>query len=37
MKWTPINERIIVARFAGSQAKLTVVACYVPTNDADET
>ena len=37
MKWTPINERIIVARFAGSQAKLTVVACYAPTNDADET
>ena len=37
MKWTPINERIIVARFASSQAKLTVVACYAPTNDADET
>ncbi|KAK2718178.1 hypothetical protein QYM36_005481 [Artemia franciscana] len=36
-KWTPINERIIVARFTGRQAKLTVVACYAPTNEADDT
>ncbi|KAK2718062.1 hypothetical protein QYM36_006751 [Artemia franciscana] len=35
-KWTPINERIITARFAGKNAKLTLVACYAPTNDADD-
>ncbi|KAK2709716.1 hypothetical protein QYM36_013403 [Artemia franciscana] len=36
-KWTPINERILVAWFTGRQAKLTVVACYAPTNEADNT
>ncbi|XP_065582026.1 uncharacterized protein LOC136041328 [Artemia franciscana] len=35
-KWTPISERIITARFAGNNAKLTLVACYAPTNDADD-
>ncbi|KAK2710079.1 hypothetical protein QYM36_013678 [Artemia franciscana] len=34
--WTPINERIITTRFAGNNAKLVVVACYSPTNDADD-
>ncbi|KAK2704013.1 hypothetical protein QYM36_017673, partial [Artemia franciscana] len=29
-------ERIITARFAGNNAKLTLVACYAPTNDADD-
>ncbi|XP_065582594.1 uncharacterized protein LOC136041763 [Artemia franciscana] len=28
--------RIITARFAGNNAKLTLVACYAPTNDADD-
>ncbi|XP_065583817.1 craniofacial development protein 2-like [Artemia franciscana] len=36
-KWTPINEKIIVARLTGRQAKLTVLACYEPTNEADDT
>ena len=35
-KWTPINKRIIKARFAANNAKLTLVACYAPTNDADD-
>ena len=35
-KWAHINERIIEAWFKGRQAKLTVVACYAPTNDADD-
>ncbi|XP_065577531.1 uncharacterized protein LOC136038388 [Artemia franciscana] len=35
-KWTPINERIITARFTGNNAKLTLVASYAPTNDADD-
>ncbi|KAK2704134.1 hypothetical protein QYM36_017579 [Artemia franciscana] len=35
-KWTPIIERIITAQFAGNNAKLTLVASYAPTNDADD-
>ncbi|KAK2727976.1 hypothetical protein QYM36_008450 [Artemia franciscana] len=35
-KWTPINERIITAQFTGKNVKLTLVACYAPTNDADD-
>ncbi|KAK2709048.1 hypothetical protein QYM36_014619 [Artemia franciscana] len=31
------KQAIIVARFTGRQAKLTVVACYAPTNEADDT
>ncbi|KAK2702593.1 hypothetical protein QYM36_018801 [Artemia franciscana] len=31
--WEPINERILCARFATSQAKLTVIVVYAPTND----
>ena len=32
--WEPIGERILRARFATSQAKLTVIVVYAPTNDA---
>ncbi|KAK2716907.1 hypothetical protein QYM36_007152, partial [Artemia franciscana] len=32
--WEPINERILRARFVTSQAKLTVIVVYAPTNDA---
>ncbi|XP_065582698.1 craniofacial development protein 2-like [Artemia franciscana] len=31
--WEPINKRIFRARFATSQAKLTVIVVYAPTND----
>ncbi|KAK2703409.1 hypothetical protein QYM36_018134 [Artemia franciscana] len=31
--WEPIYERILRARFATSQAKLTVIVVYAPTND----
>ena len=31
--WEPINERILRTRFATSQAKLTVIVVYAPTND----
>ncbi|KAK2724354.1 hypothetical protein QYM36_001012 [Artemia franciscana] len=31
--WEPINEQILRARFATSQAKLTVFVVYAPTND----
>ena len=34
--WSPINERIIKARFYSKFVKLTVKHVYAPTNDADE-
>ena len=34
--WSPINERIIKARFYSKFVKLTVIHVYAPTNDADE-
>ncbi|XP_073841391.1 uncharacterized protein [Musca autumnalis] len=36
--WEPINERIITARFYSSIKKsITIVQCYAPTEDADDT
>ncbi|KAK2723499.1 hypothetical protein QYM36_001984, partial [Artemia franciscana] len=32
--WTPVSSPIITARFLGSHAKLSIVACYAPTNEA---
>ncbi|XP_060069052.1 craniofacial development protein 2-like [Ylistrum balloti] len=31
--WTPVNERIIIARFFSKHIKLTVVHIYAPTED----
>ncbi|KAK2712354.1 hypothetical protein QYM36_011144 [Artemia franciscana] len=36
LKWTPINERILFARFATTHTKLSVIVCYAPTNEADD-
>ncbi|KAK2705560.1 hypothetical protein QYM36_015825 [Artemia franciscana] len=36
LKWPPVNERIIYTRFWSAHGKLSVVAYYVPTNEADE-
>ena len=36
MDWTPINERIIQARYHYKHIKLTMVHIYAPTEDADE-
>ena len=35
MKWEPINERIIVARFRTRVRNLTVIQCYAPTDAAN--
>lgn len=35
MKWEPINERIIVARFRTRVRNLTIVQCYAPTDAAE--
>ncbi|XP_060064978.1 uncharacterized protein LOC132545316 [Ylistrum balloti] len=34
--WTPVNERIILARFFSKQIKLTLVHIYTPTEDAED-
>ena len=34
--WQPVNERLIRARFNGKHAKLSIIQCYAPTNDADD-
>ncbi|GFS06886.1 craniofacial development protein 2-like [Elysia marginata] len=34
MEWEPINHRTIRARLYHRFAKLTIVQCYVPTEDA---
>ena len=36
MDWTPINERIIQARYHSKHIKLTMVHIYAPTEDTDE-
>ncbi|XP_063435995.1 craniofacial development protein 2-like [Mytilus trossulus] len=33
---SPVDERIIVARFHSKYAKMTMTQCYAPTNDADD-
>ncbi|XP_055643754.1 uncharacterized protein LOC129779967 [Toxorhynchites rutilus septentrionalis] len=35
MRWEPINERIIVARFRTRARNLTAIQCYAPTDAAD--
>ncbi|XP_058811258.1 craniofacial development protein 2-like [Topomyia yanbarensis] len=35
MKWEPINERIIVARFRTRVRNLTMIQCYAPTDAAE--
>ncbi|XP_065583461.1 craniofacial development protein 2-like [Artemia franciscana] len=34
--WNPVNERIMTARFVSNHTKMTIIACYAPTNEADE-
>lgn len=36
IEWQPINERLIRARFNGKHAKLSIIQCYAPINDADD-
>ena len=35
IEWSPLDERIITARFYSTFTKLTIVQCYAPTNDSD--
>lgn len=36
IEWSPIDERLISARFHSKYAKMTIIQCYAPTNDADD-
>ena len=36
MKWEPLNERLIKARFNSKYFKLTIIECYAPTNDSED-
>ena len=36
LEWKPINDRLLKARVNSKFAKLTVIACYAPTEDAEE-
>ena len=35
-EWTPVNERLLTARFITAHAKVTVIQCYAPPNDHDD-
>ena len=36
LKWTPINERLLYARFNSRFTKLSIIVCYAPTEAAEE-
>ena len=36
LEWKPFNDRLLKARFNSKFAKLTVIACYAPTENAEE-
>jgi hypothetical protein len=36
IEWTPINERLMIARFHSRYTKLTMITCYAPTEDKEE-
>lgn len=36
LKWQPVNERLIRARFNNKHAKLSIIVCYALTNDEHE-
>ena len=36
MEWKPVNDRLMKVRFKSKFAKLTTIACYAPTEEAEE-
>ena len=36
MEWEPVSHRILRARFYSRHAKMTIISCYSPTNEAEE-
>ena len=35
-EWKPVNDRMMKVRFNSKFAKLTIIACYAPTEEAEE-
>ena len=36
LEWTPVNDRLMKVRFNSKFAKLTIISCYAPTEEAEE-
>ena len=36
LEWKPVNDRLMKLRFNSKFAKLTIIACYAPTEEAEE-
>ena len=36
LEWKPVNDRLMKVRFNSKFAKLTIIACYAPTVEAEE-
>jgi len=36
MEWTPISERITLARFKTKIRNVTIIQCYAPTETTDK-
>ena len=36
LEWNPVRLRILTARFDSRFAKLSIIQCYAPTNEAEE-
>ncbi len=36
LEWKPVNGRLMKVRFNSKFAKLTIIECYAPTEEAEE-
>ena len=36
LEWKPVNDRLMKVTFNSKFAKLTIIACYAPTEEAEE-
>ena len=36
LEWKPVNDRLMKVRFNSKLAKLTIIACYAPAEEAEE-
>ena len=36
LEWKPVNDRLMKVRFNSKFAKFTIIACYAPTEEAEE-
>ena len=36
LEWKPVNDRLMKVRFNSKFAKLIIIACYAPTEEAEE-